>query len=218
MAYNEQDHLLVIFPHPDDEAFSSAGTIIEHAENRGPVTYACLTLGEMGRNMGRPVFTNREQLATIRKHELIAASEKMKISDLQMWGLRDKTVEFEDEVMLAERIGQLITKTQPTRVISFYPGYAVHPDHEATARAVVRALRAIDESQRPEFLAVAFANNTRDELGEGTFIHDVSAYTDQKIAALQAHASQTGGLMKVISEDSNIRDLLVKERYYHYPL
>ncbi len=218
MAYNEQDHLLVIFPHPDDEAFSSAGTIIEHAENRGPVTYACLTLGEMGRNMGRPVFTNREQLATIRKRELIAASEKMKISDLQMWGLRDKTVEFEDEAMLAERIGKLIEQTRPTRVISFYPGYAVHPDHEATARAVVRALRAIEESERPEFLAVAFANNTRDELGEGTFIHDVSAYTDQKIAALQAHASQTGGLMKVISEDSNIRDLLVKERYYHYPL
>jgi LmbE family N-acetylglucosaminyl deacetylase len=55
-----EDHLLVFFPHLDDEAFSSAGTIIEQAENRGPVTYACLTLGEMGRNMGRPVLTNRE--------------------------------------------------------------------------------------------------------------------------------------------------------------
>jgi LmbE family N-acetylglucosaminyl deacetylase len=103
-------------------------------------------------------------------------------------------------------------------LISFYPGYAVHPDHEATARAVVRALRMMDPANRPEFLAVAFANNTKEELGEGTFIHDVSAYTDQKIKALEAHASQTGGLMKVISEDSNIRDLLVKERYYHYPL
>ncbi|HCD58650.1 MULTISPECIES: bacillithiol biosynthesis deacetylase BshB2 [Exiguobacterium] len=213
-----EDHLLVVFPHPDDEAFSSAGTIIEHAENRGPVTYACLTLGEMGRNMGRPVFTNREQLATIRKRELIDAAAKMKISDLQMWGLRDKTVEFEDEAALADRILALIQQTRPTRLISFYPGYAVHPDHEATARAVVRALRMMDPADRPEFLAVAFANNTKEELGEGTFIHDVSVYTDQKIKALEAHASQTGGLMKVISEDSNIRDLLVKERYYHYPL
>lgn len=213
-----EDHLLVVFPHPDDEAFSSAGTIIEHAENRGPVTYACLTLGEMGRNMGRPVFTNREQLATIRKRELIDAAAKLKISDLQMWGLRDKTVEFEDEAALADRILALIQQTRPTRLISFYPGYAVHPDHEATARAVVRALRMMDPADRPEFLAVAFANNTKEELGEGTFIHDVSVYTDQKIKALEAHASQTGGLMKVISEDSNIRDLLVKERYYHYPL
>lgn len=213
-----EDHLLVVFPHPDDEAFSSAGTIIEHAENRGPVTYACLTLGEMGRNMGRPVFTNREQLATIRKRELIDAAAKMKISDLQMWGLRDKTVEFEDEAALADRILALIQQTRPTRLISFYPGYAVHPDHEATARAVVRALQMMDPADRPEFLAVAFANNTKEELGEGTFIHDVSVYTDQKIKALEAHASQTGGLMKVISEDSNIRDLLVKERYYHYPL
>ncbi len=168
--------------------------------------------------MGRPVFTNREQLATIRKRELIDAAEKMKISDLQMWGLRDKTVEFEDEAALADRILTLIQQTRPTRLISFYPGYAVHPDHEATARAVVRALRMMDPADRPEFLAVAFANNTKEELGEGTFIHDVSAYTDQKIKALEAHASQTGGLMKVISEDSNIRDLLVKERYYHYPL
>jgi len=159
-----EDHLLVVFPHPDDEAFSSAGTIIEHAENRGPVTYACLTLGEMGRNMGRPVFTNREQLATIRKRELIDAAEKMKISDLQMWGLRDKTVEFEDEAALADRILTLIQQTRPTRLISFYPGYAVHLDHEATARAVVRVLRMMDPADRPEFLAFALANNTKQEL------------------------------------------------------
>jgi len=214
----KDERLLVIFPHPDDEAFSSAGTIMQHAETKGPVTYVCLTLGEMGRNMGRPIFTNREELPHIRKHEMIDAAKRMMIEDLQLWGLRDKTVEFEDEALLAGRFRDLIRELRPARVISFYPGYAVHPDHEATARAVVRALRSIDAEERTEFLRVAFANNTQDDLGPAHVVNDVSAYTDRKIAALEAHASQTGGLLKAVDEDPHLRDLLVKERYYHYPL
>ena len=36
-----------------------------------PVTYACLTLGEMGRNLGNPPFATRESLPEIRRKELI---------------------------------------------------------------------------------------------------------------------------------------------------
>ena len=48
----EESHVLVIFPHPDDESFSSAGTLARYIDNGIPVTYACLTLGQMGRNLG----------------------------------------------------------------------------------------------------------------------------------------------------------------------
>ena len=48
----DERHVLVIFPHPDDETFSSAGTIASYIEKGIPVTYACLTLGQMGRNLG----------------------------------------------------------------------------------------------------------------------------------------------------------------------
>lgn len=51
----KERHVLVIFPHPDDEAFGVSGTISLHIDNGTPVTYACLTLGEMGRNMGNPL-------------------------------------------------------------------------------------------------------------------------------------------------------------------
>lgn len=50
----DERHVLVIFPHPDDETFSSAGTIASYIEAGIPVTYACLTLGQMGRNLGNP--------------------------------------------------------------------------------------------------------------------------------------------------------------------
>ncbi len=37
-------------------------------------------------------------------------------------------------------IKSLIDDTNPSLIISFYPGYAVHPDHEATADAVIRTV------------------------------------------------------------------------------
>ena len=46
-------HVLVVFPHPDDEAFAAGGTIRLLTDQGVPVTYACGTLGQMGRNMGK---------------------------------------------------------------------------------------------------------------------------------------------------------------------
>src|SRR3954451_24929764 len=76
--YMEKErHVLVIFPHPDDEAFGVSGTIASHIENHTPVTYVCLTLGEMGRNLGNPPFATRESLPKIRKKELIDAANAL---------------------------------------------------------------------------------------------------------------------------------------------
>lgn len=211
--------LLVIFPHPDDESFSSAGTIIQHRKNNLPVTYVCLTLGEMGRNMGVPIFTTREELPKIRKRELEESCAIMGIEDLRMWGLRDKTVEFEDEAELAKRFTDLIEEIKPARVISFYPGYAVHPDHEATARAVVRALQEMEASIRPEFLGVAFDHRTEAELGSPHVIIEVGTESETKREALFAHRSQTEGLLRAIdhAENAHVMELLQRERFYHYP-
>ena len=44
----DERHVLVIFPHPDDETFSSAGTLAKLYPKGTPITYACLTLGTNG--------------------------------------------------------------------------------------------------------------------------------------------------------------------------
>ncbi|MBW9235268.1 PIG-L family deacetylase, partial [Leptospira santarosai] len=60
MTLAQERHVLVVFPHPDDEAFGVSGTISMYIKQGIPVTYACLTLGEMGRNLGNPPFATRE--------------------------------------------------------------------------------------------------------------------------------------------------------------
>ena len=75
MDIKNERHVLVVFPHPDDEAFGVSSSIAAYIENGTPVTYACLTLGEMGRNLGDPPFATRESLPLIRKEELKKCSQ-----------------------------------------------------------------------------------------------------------------------------------------------
>ena len=195
MILEQERQILLVFPHPDDEAFSCSGAIRLYANMGVPVTYACLTLGEMGRNLGNPPFATRESLPEIRRAELKAAVEAMGIQDLRMMGLRDKTIEFEDDEKMVKLVSDLIEELNPSLIFTFYPGFAVHPDHEATARAVVEAVRRIPKEQRPKIWAVAFANDTEEKLGEAPINLDVSSVKLDKLKSLQAHASQTAWMM-----------------------
>ena len=195
----KETQVLVVFPHPDDEAFGVSGTIASHINMGTPVTYACLTLGEMGRNMGNPPFANRETLPNIRRQELKEAARVMGIKDLRMLGYRDKTVEFEDPERLEADISSLLEELNPSLVISFYPGYSVHPDHEATGKAVVSAVSKLPVERRPKLELVAFARNTIEELGKADIIHDISAVADIKFDAIKAHQSQTQLMLEEMS-------------------
>lgn len=217
----KERHVLVIFPHPDDEAFSVSGTLALHREEGTPVTYLCLTLGEMGRNLGNPPFATRESLPKIRKKELIDAANAIGIQDLRMLGLRDKTIEFEDDEKLTSLFTDAINELNPSLIITFYPGYSVHPDHEATARAVVRAVERMEEKERPKLHCVAFSNNCIDELGQPDIVHDITAVEEKKVATFTAHRSQTEAMVidwkeKFENQDADFLDWIRKERLWTY--
>ncbi|WP_080843765.1 bacillithiol biosynthesis deacetylase BshB2 [Cytobacillus gottheilii] len=219
----KERHVLVIFPHPDDEAFGVSGTIATHVQNGTPVTYACLTLGEMGRNMGNPPFANRETLSKIRKKELQDAAAVMGIEDLRMLGYRDKTIEFEDDDKLTNELAAIIDEVHPSLIITFYPGYSVHPDHDATGAAVVRAVRNMPANDRPKLQCVAFSRNCEEEIGQADIVNEVSAVAHIKIAAIKAHLSQTQLMAKEMEEQLKKQDPQVmarvhNERFWTYPL
>lgn len=211
----KERHVLVVFPHPDDEAFGVSGTIASYTKSGVPVTYACLTLGEMGRNMGNPPFATRESLPHIRKKELQDAANVLGINDLRMLGYRDKTVEFENEAVLAAHMGSIIEEVKPSLIITFYPGYAVHPDHDACGAAVIKAVKDMPENKRPKVHCVAFSNNCEEEIGQADVVNNVNDVADLKVAAIKAHVSQTQLMAAEMEEQLKNQDPAVMARIHN---
>ncbi|MGM8366073.1 bacillithiol biosynthesis deacetylase BshB2 [Virgibacillus sp. W0181] len=190
-----EKHVVVIYPHPDDESFGAAGTIINFRKQGVPVTYLCGTMGEMGRNMGSPVFANRETLSKIREKELIEACKMLDI-DFRALGYRDKTIEFEDKDAVAAHVKSVLEEINPSLVITHYPDHGVHPDHNALGAATIEAVRLMDEDKRPTVWASAISKNFEEVLGNPDIIHDITPIFDQKMEAILTHKSQAEGMLK----------------------
>lgn len=219
MKSSVEKHILVILPHPDDEAFGISGTLAKQIQNGTQVTYACLTLGEMGRNMGIPPFANRVTLPEIRKKELEESCEAIGIQDLRMLGFHDKTIEFEDQVLLDGQIDALLKELKPSLIITFYPGYSVHPDHDATGAAVIRTVARLPKEERPPVHCIAFANNIV-EIGEPKVINDVRDFLKHKMASIQAHRSQFQAAELLGSKPLNDKEIQARfgtEHFWIYP-
>lgn len=215
--------LLVVLPHPDDESFSSGGTMARCSDAGVPVTFLCGTYGNMGRRMGLPAFATRESLRDIREVELADACALLGAEVRQM-GLLDKCVEFEDPQEVAGRIRDVILELSPSSVITFYPGYATHPDHDALGYFTQLAVRGLPLSRRPRLLAVPAGDrdSVRAALGEPQLACDIQDTQERKLDALRAHRSQTEVMFEKFDmasgEDPQMQAfrhrLLESERFY----
>lgn len=207
-------HVLVVLPHPDDETLGCGGTIAMHAKAGSAVTYVCGTLGEMGRNMGKPPFATRESLPILREKELREACRILG-ADLRLLGLRDKTIEFVDPEALATRIRGIIEELNPSLVITYHPRYSVHPDHMALGAATVAAVASMPPEKRPPVHCRAFGTGV-ETLGPADITNDVSAVLDIKMDAIRAHASQTQGMLAEMEEkmakDPELAKTMAKQR------
>ncbi|WP_342461716.1 bacillithiol biosynthesis deacetylase BshB2 [Bacillus sp. FSL R5-0286] len=205
------EHVLVMLPHPDDESFGVAGLIAQSRKRGIPVTYACGTLGEMGRNMGSPTYANRETLPELRKQELINACKEMDVTDLRMLGLRDKTLEFEDDEYLADVMESIIDEVKPTLIVTFYPGHGVHPDHDATGEAVIRALYRKKKEDRPVTYCMAITKNREEVLGNADIVIDITDVAGIKLNALRAHRTQTEGMLRELEQKLKNKEPVVQK-------
>jgi bacillithiol biosynthesis deacetylase BshB2 len=214
--------VLAIYPHPDDEAFGKAGALALHAKEGAEITLVCATLGQMGRRMGKPFFANRETLWEIREKEIKDACSVIGIQDLRLWRMLDKTLQFEDPEKLADRVEVVLKDVKPELVYSFYPKYAVHPDHDALAEAVILAISRLPKNERPVVYASAFSKNCEDMIGSPDILMDVSQVLDVKLDAIRAHRSQSEFIIKKLeqklADQPENQDVILesyrKERYW----
>src|SRR5438105_5674372 len=81
---------MVVFAHPDDAEFGSAGTVAGWTRDGTDVAYVCVTDGSAGSN---EPGVRREELAHIREAEQRAACEVLGVRDCTFVGVPDGMVE-----------------------------------------------------------------------------------------------------------------------------
>ncbi|MEJ6577606.1 MAG: PIG-L family deacetylase [SAR202 cluster bacterium] len=197
---SEIERVLVVTAHPDDLDFGAAGTIAQWTAKGIEVSYCICTNGDQG---GEDPSVPRADMPKIRKREQIEAGKVLGVTNIEFLNHRDGWLT--PTIELRKQIVREIRKTKPQRMLIQSPErnwdrlFSSHPDHMAAGEAAIQAVYpdarnafAFEELLKDEGLEPwrvrevwVMSHNTPDH-----FI-DITETFDKKLAALNAHISQT---------------------------
>jgi len=209
--------LLGVWAHPDDEAYLSAGLMLEHVARGDRVVVVTATLGEHGTS--EPQRWPPARLAARRRRELRRSLATLGVHEVRLLGLEDGTCERHDAT---DTIAQHIDDIRPDVVVTFGPdGMTGHPDHRAVSRWTTDAWTSTDWGGELWYATVTPGFHRRwqpvnDRIGlwadqprppctaRQDVRHRVAMTEEQldvKVAALSAHQSQTAPLSALLGPE-----------------
>jgi N-acetylglucosamine malate deacetylase 1 len=169
--------ILVLAPHPDDEAIGCGGTLLNHLRQRDEVRVIFLTSGERGGHGLSEAETIR-----VREREARAAGKILGVRQLEFWHLPDGAVQATRAA--TARLAQTLKTFRPETIYVTHP-QEMHPDHRGAARLVRAALRG-RRGAKPEVLGYEVWT----PLQTLSHIVDVSPFMAKKLRAIRAYRSQ----------------------------
>lgn len=172
-------NILVISPHPDDEAIGCGGTLAKHIAAGESVEVIFLTSGEKGGH-GR----SAEETVRVRELESHAAAQIMQFSNIQFW--REPDGAFIADENNISRLAEGIMQDPP--LIIYVPHeQEAHPDHRAAAKLVSMALDLLPANFKKPSVKCYEVWTPIQQFDE---IEDITAFVDKKRAAILAYKSQ----------------------------
>jgi N-acetyl-1-D-myo-inositol-2-amino-2-deoxy-alpha-D-glucopyranoside deacetylase len=140
--------VLGIFPHPDDESYSCAGTFAGLAEQGAEIHLVSATAGESGQDL-RDVYDDGRTLGEVRAEELARSCAVVGIRAPAFLGLRDGGLCDVDFPQVVGRLVAIIRSVRPHVVVSLgEDGVYGHPDHLALYRLIVAAYHSAAGGER----------------------------------------------------------------------
>ena len=128
-------NVLVLSPHPDDDAIGCGGTIKLHSDSGAVIKTVFLTDGSAGKR--RASKDAQKKLVELREKETRRAGEILGISDLIFWRYQDGKLACNKTT--TKLLSTLISDFKPD--IIYAPSFLdPHPDHLETARILYCSL------------------------------------------------------------------------------
>lgn len=175
--------ILAIAPHPDDAELICGGTLAKAAREGRRTGILDLTQGEMGTRGS----------VELRAEEAAAAAKVLGVAVRENLGLADSA--FENRPATRKALAMVLRRLRPQIVIAPAPR-GRHPDHRVAAQLVrdacfLAGVRKIDPSTEPHRpRKLLYAITFREDYVKPTFVVDISADFETKLAAIACFASQ----------------------------
>jgi LmbE family N-acetylglucosaminyl deacetylase len=197
---DDVERVLVVTAHPDDVDFGAAGTVASWTAAGIEVAYCICTSGDAGGFDDTP----RAEMGPLREAEQTAAAAVLGVSDVRFLGYADGRLV--PSIELRRDISREVRRFRPQRVLTQSPEIfwqrigASHPDHRATGEAALAAVYpdARNPFAHPELLLEGFEAWSVPEMWfmaapeeRQDHVVDITDTLGLKLAALDAHASQT---------------------------
>jgi LmbE family N-acetylglucosaminyl deacetylase len=211
--------ILVVFAHPDDESLACGGTIARAADAGARVVLLCASRGERG-SISDPALVPDGDLGRVRACELRDAAAVLGVAEVVILDHPDGSLRWAHVPLLHQEIVTTVQRCRPDAVITFdEDGLYWHLDHigvhERTTTAVLSlgveapplyyvtmrrgVMREIVETAQAKGAAPPNSSSWSIPPGafgleteEPTFVVDVRAWVDRKLAALRRHRTQMG--------------------------
>jgi len=177
--------VLIVAPHPDDEAVGCAGTILRHVQAGDRVCLAVATDGRQSKAIADP-----EQMSRQRKREASHAAELLQVDRLEWIGLAEGAW---DVMILKERLQALIGDVAPD--IIYAPSRIdFHPEHLRVAHALALALGDFAAGQLETARVRVYPIQVPLDPFTVNLVTDVSAVHSNCEAVLRAYVSQASSI------------------------
>lgn len=136
-----QQRILAIYAHPDDECYCSGGTLAKYHDLGAETMVISATKGQAGQ-INDTYRTTRRTLGEQRKTELLQSCQQLGVDHVECWDYMDGGLEQADQHQLVGDIVHAMRKFRPHIVITFgLDGAYGHPDHVAIGRATTMAFK-----------------------------------------------------------------------------
>ena len=192
----ENERILIIAPHADDEILGCGGLIERACRKNIELKVIIAAVGNMKHPHNDAIITR-----DVRKKEVQEALNYLGCSQFEvMFDDKDSELDTIPKKELVGKLDQILTDFSPTMVFIPLPSY--HQDHQVLFDVCISALRPNPSKQYKliamyEYPLIVWQHRSFWNIGEAFL--DISDTIDKKIAAFEKHKSQLRSASHLIS-------------------
>lgn len=203
--------VVAVFAHPDDEAFGASGTLALLAKER-EVYLICVTDGSEGMNSSNKT----EELAEIRREELLNSAKVLGIKEVFFLGYKDGSLSNNLYHKIAEKMQKILQEIKPAILLTDeLHGVSGHLDHIAVSFITTYVFKRLSFIHELWYYCVT---KKRSEAVKDYYIYfppgykkeeisktvDVSVVWEQKTTAMYQHESQRHDVERILKENAGL--------------